>query len=291
MKTIDTLIPDIHKLIKSKEDWFTEELSVSYGLDVGKRLREQFQVGQRGGTLRLSQMGPKCPCALWYSYHHPELAQPLPAWAEIKYSFGHMIEALAIALAKAAGHTVTGEQDALELDGIVGHRDCVIDGVTVDVKSTSSFGFNKFKGRNFQESDNFGYLDQLDGYVLAAHSDPLVLTKDKGYLFAIDKQLGHMCLYEHTTTPDRERSLRDRIQAYKGIVALPYAPPCECGTEPVGASGNVKLDTKASYSPYKYCCKPYLRTFLYASGPVYLTQVKKVPDVTEVDKDGKYVYH
>ena len=233
-------------------------------------------------------MGARCPRALWYSIRQPDMAEPLPPWADIKYSFGHILEALVITLAKAAGHEVIGEQDELRLDDIVGHRDCVIDGYTVDVKSASTISFSKFKSGQF--TDTFGYLDQLDGYVLAARDDPLVKVKDKGYILAIDKQLGHICLYPHEVTHGRELGLRERIAYYKSIVSSQDPPACTCKTIAQGASGNIQLDVKAGYSPYKYCCFPHLRTFLYASGPVYLTKVVRKPDVTEVDKHGKIVY-
>lgn len=286
-KQINTLVWDIYQTIK-KKDWFTDEIATAYSADVSKRLQVQLSDKRDKSHLRLSAMGPKCPRALWYSIHHPELAEPLPASAEIKYSFGHMIEALAIALAKGAGHEVTGEQDAVELDGIVGHRDCVIDGCIVDVKSTSSIGFNKFKSPTYEKVDSFGYLDQLDGYVVACRDDPLVRVKDKGYILAVDKQLGNMWLYEHKV---REDSIRRRIAYYKQIVALPEPPPCFCRTEAQGKSGNVKLDTKASYSPYKFCCFPGLRTFIYSSGPEYLVKVVRKPDVKEVDRYGNVVYN
>src|SRR5258705_12324610 len=103
-------------------------------------------------------MGPRCPKALWHSIHTPEKAEALPPWVLIKFSYGHVIEALAIALAKAAGHTVEGEQGHVEFDGIVGHRDCVIDGCVVDVKSSSSRGFIKFKDNSISHDNPFGYL-------------------------------------------------------------------------------------------------------------------------------------
>lgn len=297
MKSIDTLINDIYDLVQSR-GWVTDEIQKDFETEVGRRLQEKFNESPRRGSLRLSAMGDRCLRTVWYSVHHPDLATPLRGPAEIKYTFGHLIEAQTIALAKAAGHTVTGEQDVLELDGIVGHRDCVIDGVTVDVKSSASKSFDKFKGRNFQESDTFGYLDQLDGYVLAAAADPLVHVKNRGCLLAIDKQLGHMCLYEHEVTPDREETLRQRIKMYKTVAESHQPPPCTCGTRPDGASGNISLDVKASYSPYKYCCFPNLRTFLYANGPVYLTKVERRPYdpirrryIPEVDKNGNYVYN
>jgi hypothetical protein len=229
--------------------------------------------------LRLSALGPRCPCALWHSIHHPELAETLPPWATFKYAYGHVIEALAIQLAKAAGHIVEGEQDELEVDGIKGHRDCVIDGCIVDVKSTTTLGFQKFKDGSIKENDPFGYLDQIDGYLVGSLQDPLVTVKDKGYLWAIDKQLGHMCLHEHHL---REDNIRRRIVDYKSVVNQRIAPKCNCGTIPDGKSGNIRLDTKASYSAQKHSCFPHLRTFLYASGPVYLTKVVRVPEVPEV---------
>ncbi len=226
-------------------------------------------------------MGPRCPKALWYSIHHPELAEPLPAQAIFKYSYGHAIENLAIQLAKLAGHTVEGEQDELIVDGIKGHRDCVIDGCVVDVKSTTSIGFQKFKDKSLLEKDDFGYLDQLDGYLVGSLSDPLVTVKDKGYLWAIDKNLGHMCLYEHHV---RQASIVKRIAEYKRIVGQHAPPVCTCGTVPDGKSGNERLDTRASYSAFKHACFPSLRTFIYANGPVYLTKVVRTPDVPEVHK-------
>lgn len=288
MKSIRDLIPDIYALISQKDrSWFDAQLANSLSTDIAKRLKGQLGENAHKPTLRLSRMGPTCPCALWYSIHHPELAETIPPWATIKYSFGHVLEALAISLAKSAGHSVVGEQDELELDGIIGHRDCVIDGCTVDVKSSSSIGFKKFKMVDYSLVDTFGYLDQLDGYVCASHSDPLVTVKDKGYILAIDKQLGHLQLYEHTIRPD---SIRDRIAQYKRIISLGEAPKCNCGTQADGASGNVALDVKASYNPYKYCCFPGLRTFRYANGPVYLTTVKRVPDVPEIFRPSQTIH-
>lgn len=215
-------------------------------------------------------------------------AEPFPPWALVKFTYGHILEALAIAMAKAAGHEVTGEQDAVSVDGIVGHRDCVIDGCIVDVKSASSRMFQKFKDRTIASNDPFGYLDQLDGYLVGSMDDPLVRVKDKAYLLVIDKTLGHLILYEHTI---RETNIRERIRAYKDIVALDRPPSCTCEEVSDGKSGNLKLGVRASYNAFKYCCRPKLRTFLYASGPVYLTRVIRRPDVTEIDKYGRIVYN
>lgn len=284
--SIHTLIPDIYSTLKRKDGWFTDDFRDQLSNNIGKRLQEHLSESKGAPRLRLSKMGPTCPCALWHSIHKPELEEPLPPWAEFKYAYGHIIEALAIIMAKASGHLVTGEQDAVTVDGIEGHRDCIIDGCIVDVKSTSSFSFQKFKDGTLHKDDLFGYLDQLDGYLVGSLEDPLVSVKDKAYILAIDKQLGHMALYEHRL---REERIRAQISSAKRTVESDRPPPCECGVVPEGKSGNIRLDTKASYSQFKYACFPELRTFLYSSGPMYLTKVVRKPDVPEINKLGQII--
>lgn len=284
---IHTLITDIYHIVKAKNGWFTNELATDFSSSLASVLQAQLGEKDRKPTLRMSALGPKCPKALWHSIHTPELAEPFPPQALIKFSYGHILEHLAIMMAKASGHHVVGEQDECEIDGVLGHRDCVIDGNIVDVKSCSSIQFLKFKDKTISFSDSFGYLDQLDAYLVAAADDPLVTNKESAFILAIDKTLGHLCLYEHRK---REDSIRRRISDYKGIVSRSHPPGCECRSVPDGKSGNLKLDTKASYNAYKYACNPSLRVFLYAGGPVYLTKVVRTPDVLEVDRHGQTVY-
>lgn len=286
MPSITTLIPDVYKRIENDKNWFNPERSSSFSSNLEQAL--QTSAEERLPSLRLSKMGPCCPRQLWYSIHHPELAEPFKGWALIKFTYGHILEHLVLELAKAAGHEVCGEQDVLVVDGVEGHRDCVIDGCVCDIKSCSSRMFEKFKDKSIGKDDPFGYLDQLDGYLVGSAKDSLVRVKDKGYIVAVDKTLGHMVTYEHRL---REERIRKRIEYYKQIVGRDTPPPCMCGTLPDGKSGNIKLDVKASYSAFKHSCFPHLRTFLYASGPVYLTKVVRPPNVLEVDKDGKVVYN
>lgn len=301
MSNITTLIPDIYQLLKEKQGtaaagWFTDELAIELSRDLGVRLKGSFGPRQRKGTLRLSQMGPRCPKALWYALHHPERAEKVNPWTQIKFAYGHILEALIIPLAKASGHEVTGEQDALVLDDIVGHRDAVIDGVTVDIKSASSLSFQKFKAPNYAVHDSFGYLDQIDGYVMAAHSDPLVRDKHWGCLLAIEKQQGHLCLYKHHVTDQRKENLRERIKYYKEIQAMDTPPPCECKTQ-VGAWGNIELNWKAGYNEYKWECFPGLRACKYAGGVTFLAKVNKWPrgkdgrPLPEFNREGETIYH
>lgn len=282
MPEIRTLVKDIYDTVQ-KEGWWTTDLLGEFHIKLSQSVNAQRGVPR----LRLSQMGERCPCALWSSIHTPELSEPLPPWARVKYTYGHIIEAYVICLAKAAGHEVTGEQDELNVDGVTGHRDCVIDGCIVDVKSTSSRGFQKFKDGSIRDDDPFGYLDQLDGYLVGSQDDPLVRNKNTAYLLAIDKQLGHICLFEHKI---REQHIRNRIQEYKDVIALSSAPKCTCEVVPEGKSGNMKLGIVASYSAYKRCCFPNLRTFAYSNGPIDLTKVVVEPKVPEII-NGKLVLH
>ena len=291
MKDISTLIRDVYQVLEARDGTFSGETVDVLSTSISSRLLHQLGQGseERRPTLRLSAMGPKCPCALWYSIHKPELAETIPPWVHAKFSFGHILEAFGIALCKAAGHTVTGEQDELWVDGVAGHRDCVVDGCVVDFKSCSSRSFQKFKDKSLAHDDPFGYLDQMDGYLVGSLNDPLVTVKDRGYLFAIDKTLGHMCLYEHHL---REASIIARIEQFKDIVGQPTPPECTCRTVRDGESGNEKLDIKASYGPFKFACRPNLRTFLYAEGPRYLTKVVRRPadHVREIDRYGNTVH-
>lgn len=286
MSSIYTLEEDLKELL-TKKDWFTGDIASEFSMEIATRLASQFNREEKAPTLRLSQMREQCPCALWHSINKPELAEPFPSWTENKFSFGHIVEGLTIAQCKAAGHKVVGEQDELVLDGVKGHRDCVIDGFTVDVKSCSSPSFKKIKAGLLAQDDLFGYLDQLDGYLLASIADPLVQIKDRGFILAVDKQLGHVALYEHKLSEERITSLRRRIVRFKKIVEGDRAPPCEC--ELVADGSNRKLGVRASYSQFKWCCFPKLRAFLYSGGPVYLTQVNFEPTVSEIDRHGRKI--
>ena len=97
-----------------------------------------------------------------------------------------------MSLCVAAGHKVEGAQDALTIDGLKGHRDCVIDGVTVDIKSASAYNFDKFKFSTLRTDDTYGYISQLSSYVYAAKDDPLVTDKVNGAFLVINKSTGEL---------------------------------------------------------------------------------------------------
>lgn len=235
----------------------------------------------RPGTLRMSNIG-KPNRQLWYEVNCPEEGEQLHANSYMKFLYGDVIEELLLFLAVQAGHSVEGHQDELEIEGIIGHRDAVVDGVTADFKSASPFSFKKFESGLKPEEDAFGYISQINNYIAAGEEDPLVTDKDRGAFIVLQKVTGDMTLDVHKKSPVHPA---DIIKYKKEMVALPEPPERCFEPEPMGKSGNMKLGINCSYCPFKKKCYPELRTFLYANGPVFLTQVEDEPRVPEVKDD------
>jgi len=148
MKTIDTLIQDIYQTLEQGVDVNRADIAKAlevFAQDAKSAVATILQEGQRTGEgrLRLSQIG-RPDRQIWYGVRGTE-GEPLDGQTRIKFLMGHLLEALLILLTQAAGHTVEGQQDEIEVEGVLGHQDCRIDGVLTDIKSASSFAFKKFK--------------------------------------------------------------------------------------------------------------------------------------------------
>lgn len=280
-KTIDTLVDDIYQVVERNGGWdatvshlFADTLTST----VSSRLEPEEE--ERKPSLRMSNIGHPCKRKLWYDLNSDESEEIRPD-TKLKFLFGDILEDLLIALAVAAGHEVTGTQDEMNIGDIKGHRDCVIDGVTVDIKSASSFAFKKFQGNRLREDDAFGYISQLSSYVYAAKDDPLVTDKTGGAFLVIDKQHGYICLDYYDLTPEVANKASE-VDLTISIVSKPTPPERGFAPQPDGKSGNMKLGVNCSYCIHKHTCHPDLRTFLYSTGPRYLTTVNKTPNVMEI---------
>ena len=280
MKSIDTLVADLHGVLSNGNPDLPQELCDKYGDLFSNFLFTRFgKREERRGTLRMSNVGSPCERNLYYAVNTPEEAEELPPSAFMKFAFGDAVELLLLFLVEASGHTVEGTQDEQEIEGIKGHRDAVIDGTIVDVKSASTFSFKKFEDGSLSENDSFGYIDQLQSYLYAGQSDDKVTDKNRGAFLVLDKTLGHLCLDIH----ERKDLPYDKIFAHKKeVVNSKTVPPRGFDPVPDGASGNEKLNTQCSYCDFKRKCHPNLRTFLYSGAPRFLTTVKKLPNVPEV---------
>lgn len=281
MKTIETLIPDIQELLVNGVE-VSDEDAEAFGNKMALLVKTRLKREPREGTLRMSNLG-KPDRQLWYEINMPEAAEKMHSNSYLKFLYGDLIEELLLFLAVQAGHTVEGHQDELEIEGIKGHRDAVIDGMTADFKSASPYSFNKFKNHLKPEEDAFGYISQINNYIEAGKEDPIVTIKDKGAFFVAQKVTGDLVLDVHQKSP----APIEEIIKYKKKVTSQPDPPDRCyEPEPMGKSGNMKLGINCSYCPFKKECWPGLRTFLYANGPVFLTEVKDEPRVHEV-KEGE----
>ena len=282
MKSIDTLVDDIQALLVEGIAEPDTELCDKYGKMFSSLLQDRMKRETRKGTLRMSNAGKPCERQLWYDVNTPEDGEPLRYDTYNKFLFGDMIELLLLFLSEASGHKVEGTQDTQEIEGILGHRDAVIDGMVVDAKSASSYAFKKFANGTLADDDAFGYIDQLGGYVHAGQDDPIVTVKDRGGFLVMDKVLGKICLDIHKRS---DKDYNDFMNKKKEVVNGPTVP--ERGFEPIpdGASGNKKLGVNCSYCSFREKCHPGLRTFLYSYGPAYLTTVAREPKVPEVGKE------
>jgi hypothetical protein len=284
-KTISTLCSDIRRILKDgSERW--ELSSAEVGERVAEVLRRRLRPDDEERAVRVwfSNVGSPCNRKLWYKLHRGSEAQPFGANTLLKFTYGDLIEELILELARLAGHSVEYEQHRLEWEGITGRIDAVIDGVLVDVKSSSGFGFTKFKYGGLKKDDSFGYLGQLGGYLLAARDAGLPVERNKAAFLAVNKDSGEICLDTHKYTEEELDSLAAELKKSKSVAESRYEPPRGFDDEPEGASGNRKLCVNCNYCEFNHICWPNHRVFLYAGGRkvVRLSHVASTPRVLEV---------
>lgn len=277
-KKIDTVVDDIYEVLNNGPGEIDEQHLLDFGKRVAAVVSDSLTDREDRATLRMSNIGKPCNRALYYTVNNPEDKEPLPPEVRMKFLYGHLIEELVIFLAELAGHKIEGRQDEQEIAGIKGHRDLVLDGVVTDVKSASTYSFKKFESHNLAADDPFGYSDQLQSYLHTGQSDPCVTDKSRAAFLVIDKTLGHLCLDIHPYEPEDWEAAYE----YKKDMVAKDEPPAR-GFDPVpeGKSGNMKLGMNCSYCDFKNKCHPGLKTYYYARGPVYLTEVKREPKVQQ----------
>jgi len=281
-KTPWTLKEDINHVLTTGSGW-TKEISEWVAHMVAESLNRQFRGRdqQRKRVLRASNLGTPCERALWYHVNSESDGEPLSPSTFNKFIYGDITESYVLGLCKAAGHDVAGLQDTVDVCGIRGSRDCVIDGMLFDIKSAASQSFTKFDKGTLRDNDLFGYISQLSTYLYGSQSDPLVTYKDKAGFLAFDKQHGHIAVDIYDLSEELEKKEQEVLR--KQHIVNEMEPP-ERPFEPVpdGKSGNMKLPTNCSYCQWKHQCWDNLRGFIYSSGPRWLTEVVYTPKVPEI---------
>ena len=129
-KSFDTLVDDIYEVL-STENEVNEDFLKALGEDIVNVVRDRLEAekGYREPYLRCSNLGRKDRQLYYDLKETPEEGKysvPKPS-DQLKFLYGDIIEALLIFLAKQAGHTVESEQEEIDIDGVKGHMDCMID--------------------------------------------------------------------------------------------------------------------------------------------------------------------
>ncbi len=285
--SITTLLPDLRSLLSEGAEVSAGEKD-ALGMRLSRVLRDRMSPQDRsqGGGLRLSKIGSP-DRRLWYDANkkHKPREKDEPEW-RMRAAFGDMTEELLLFLCEKAGHLVTDRQRTVSLDGVEGHIDCLIDGVLVDVKSTSPYGFYKFqRGTMFEPyGDPFGYIEQLSAY-----NQALGLGDQSAYWLVMNKSDGSLLLRELTDVEQINGTAR--IKDARAAVTAKGNGPTRCyPLVPEGKSGNMAIHTHCSWCPYKADCYKKanggqgIRTFKYAKEEVELAVVKKEPRVPEVKR-------
>lgn len=284
MKTIDTLIEDIYALFDGKHIFDTDSDKKFAQKFTEQVLSRMSPKEDREFTLRMSNIGDTCERKLWYECNEPEGIEPLGNDVRLKFLFGDMYEEFLLFLAEEAGHTVEGRQDEVDVYGVKGHRDAVIDGVLVDVKSASGFGFKKFKEHALLYDDSFGYIPQLMMYLEGAQDDDIVTEKNRAAFFVVDKSTGEITLDFYDKT-DPGVGWEKYVQNKRDMLSS-ATPPDRLQPVPQNADnpkGNKKIQIKCEYCWLKdHCWKGVARKFQYSKYVAYLPEVVKTPRVPEI---------
>lgn len=292
MKTIETLTEDIYHVLDHTKD---HESNADWATGASTRIAEELvrasdkrDKPREKGKLWASDLGKQCLRQHWYNFNAPEYGDKLEGNTKFKFLYGNILEETVLYFAEEAGHTVTHQQERVEteIDGwtISGRIDAVIDGVLVDVKSTSSYGFKRYKDGIDPSNDSFGYLEQVGFY--GAYNTIVPEPIATGFVW-IDKQNGHI-KFTDCDPPNREdlehkaRSIIEVVDKEEEQVARGYS------VKPYGKSGNMALPIGCSYCAFKDRCYKDsnnglgLKGYAYNQGPVWFTDVQREPNVPRI---------
>jgi hypothetical protein len=297
---IETLTEDIYGVLNQETDHEpSSKLASEYAMRIGGELAKATLKRDRPrevGKLWASDLGKPCMRQHWYNFNGKG-AEKLTGNTKFKFLYGNILEEAVLYMAEEAGHSVEATQARVELDierphgldwQVTGRIDGFIDDILIDVKSTSSFGFQRYKDGIYAHNDSFGYLYQLGFY--AEFGAWPVDTTEKGFVW-IDKQNGHI-KYTPAETPSKA-ALLQRANDIADAIETPLAEDVARGYSPeaYGKSGNMSLPIACSYCPHKKACwkdsngGKGLRTFSYNHKPVHFTDVQREPRVMEITKD------
>lgn len=260
MKSIDTLVKDIYKFLETGSVDLQKLAS-----NIATVLAEKI-AANRKPSLSMSQLG-KPARRLWNDINYPP---KVSGKDRLKFLYGDIIEAVILYLVEASGHSVKDCQRCVEVDGVKGAIDAIVDGSLIDVKSASPFTFEKFQKSSLGSNDSFGYLAQINGY-----NDALKLPR-KAFL-VVNKVSGEILLYnvdDDFESVDVHKLIKEQKESLKHN--KPPAKPCY---EPVpfGKSGNMVVARQCKWCPHLKRCWKNVTPVKYSNGVEYFTKIVKTP--------------
>ena len=295
-KTIDTLVEDIYEIYASDSHEVNEKNIEEFGEAMKEILRasiENSKVERDNSNLRMSGIGTPDRKAWFEKNTAQDKVQKLQPSTYIKFLYGDIIEQLLVFFIKESGHTIEHMQEEVEIDGVLGHTDGVIDGVVSDIKTASGFQFRSkwVTGallKNTPDADPFGYKAQISAYrakLLEKYPDKVdseyvawpVFNKETGEIYVLKADFNSLI------------DPYQRIEHLKKVVTSDTPPIAKCYPDkPDGKSGNRTLHNNCTYCKFKKDCWKDsnegrgLRAFKYSNGTKYLTQIGSLPRVEEI---------
>ena len=283
-RTLETLVEDVYSILGTGKVMPSDEELDELGKAIAGHVKRALAKAEPGPAVRPSSLGTKCDRKTWYHEHgdHEAKEKPLPH-ALIKFLLGHIYEEIGLFLIKEAGHSVSHRQHKVNVMGVEGSLDAVIDGVVCDVKTASSYGMRKFRSNALRDDDPFGYMMQINTYAEGLKDDPVVTERNRVAFVVFDKELGHIVIDEYARTDQDRYRVGETIAHKLSVVKDTSIPERGHAPRPDGTSGNMALTVPCTYCEWKNQCWPGLRTFLYSNGPRFLTKTVKEPNVDEVE--------
>ena len=279
MAELDTLIEDINKVLVEGVDTIPKEVLETFNKACGGLLFRFLKKSRiKKPSLRMSNIG-KPDRQLWFELHSDgaeERAREPNMY--LKFLIGDIAELVLLALAQLAGHKVESLQEEVQIEGVTGHMDAVIDDVVTDVKSASGYSFEtKFNKGGLKNHDYYGYIDQVSGYNNA-------LKKDNGAAFlAYNKESAETCLLR---IPQEDiRDTKTRIRHLRDLLEKDTPPEDKCYKPFVNKKGSLELNRLCAWCPFKFKCWEGLKAYRYATGDIFIVEQRdgeyKAPDVTQ----------
>ena len=277
MSKINTVVKDVNKIfsqIGSGKPVELPEKKVDILLSNLKEVLHQWSTPREKSVgLRMSNVG-RPNRQLWYDIKSNKDQEELSPAVIFRFLYGHVVEELLLFFVDLAGHKVEHQQAEVNVLGLKGHVDCLIDDVVIDIKSASDYSFRKFKDGKLSQDDPFGYLAQLAAY---EHG----FGKSGGGFLVANKSSGEICLY----IPDELEvpNIESRLETVRTELKEDVPPRERC--YPIiakGKSGNMGLHNSCKWCRHKFQCNPDLRVFKYSNTLEYLTKIEVLPSVEEV---------